>query len=255
MADGGARVVTDDRCRNCGTALTGRWCHACGQDSRDPLRDFGALSAEFLDTVVGWDSRLIRSLRLLLSAPGALTDEFVAGRRARYLGPLRLYLIASIAFFACYTLTPDPVLATIAGSGDWRLGLQRIDYIARWLPSLMILILPGFALIIQLLFRSPPRAFLEHLVFVLHFGAFSFLLLPAAQLVAVGLRAIGAITVDNWPLLVAHLANATYFYLATRRHYGLGAGATFARMLAFCALLTLLLGGVAALAQHLIERF
>lgn len=241
-------------CRNCAAPLAGRWCHACGQDSRDPLRDLGALTAEFLDNVFGWDSRLGRSLRLLLGAPGALTGEFVAGRRARYLGPLRLYLIASVAFFACYTLTPDPVLQTIAGSGDWRLGEARIAYIARWLPTMMILILPSFALIIQALFRSPPRRFLEHLVFVLHFGAFSFLLLPTGQLVAVGLRWLHGGTDGRWVLLLAHGLNATYFYLATRRHYGLGAGATFARMLAFCVLLTLLLGGFAALVQRLIER-
>lgn len=242
-------------CRNCATPLAGRWCHACGQDSRDPLRDLGALSAEFLDNVFGWDSRLVRSLRLLLGAPGALTGEFVAGRRARYLGPLRLYLIASVAFFACYTLTPDPVIATIAGSGDWRLGLERIEYIARWLPTMMILILPGFALIIQLLFRTPPRGFLEHLVFVLHFGAFCFLLLPAGQLLSVALGALEVGRMHNWPLLVAHAVNATYFYQAARRHYGFGAGATFARMLAFCALMALMLGGVAAAVQRLIERY
>lgn len=240
-------------CRNCEATLAGRWCHACGQDSRDPLRDFGALTGEFLDNVFGWDSRLGRTLRLLFGAPGALTTEFVAGRRARYLGPLRLYLIASFAFFACYTLTPDPVLATIAGAGDWRLGLKRIEVVSGWLPMMMILVLPGFALIIQVLYRSPPRRFLEHLVFVLHFGAFSFLLLPVGQLAAVALRAIGVGTVDNWPLLIAHGINAFYFYKATRRHYGMGAWATFARVLGFCALMSLLLGTFANWLQRAIE--
>ena len=245
--------MTSRACLNCATPLAGRWCHACGQDSRDPLYDVGALASEFLDNVFGWDSRLVRSLRLLLGSPGALTGEFVAGRRARYLGPLRLYLIASVAFFACYSLTPDPVLATIAGAGDWRIGLARIEFVARWLPAMMILILPGFALIIHLLYRSPPRAFLEHMVFVLHFGAFSFLLLPAGQLLSVALGALEIGRSANWPLLLAHAVNATYFYLATRRHYGLGAGATFARMLAFCVLLTLMLGAFATGLQRLIQ--
>ncbi len=248
-------MPTVDACRNCTAPLVGRWCHACGQDSRDPLRDFGALTGEFLDNVFGWDSRLGRTLRLLFGSPGALTDEFVAGRRARYLGPLRLYLIASVLFFACYALTPDPVLQTIAGSGSTRVGAERMAYIARWLPTMMILILPSFALIIQLLYRSVARSFLEHLVFVLHFGAFSFLMLPVGQLVAVSLVAFGAGAIAPWVMLAAHGVNAAYLYLALRRHYGLGAGATLLRMLGFCVLMTLLLGGVAALAQRLIERY
>ena len=182
----------DGRCANCSMLLTGRWCAACGQDSRDPLRDFGALTGEFLDNVVGWDSRLVRTLRLLFGSPGALTGEFVAGRRARYLGPLRLYLIASVLFFACYALTPDPVLQTIAGSGNTRTGAERMAHIARWLPTMMILILPGFALIVQLLLRGMRRSFLEHLVFVLHFGTIAFLTVPTGQLLALMLRMLGA---------------------------------------------------------------
>ena len=36
---------------------------------------------------------------VLLTRPGKLTNDFNAGRRMRYMHPLRLYLLASIAFF------------------------------------------------------------------------------------------------------------------------------------------------------------
>ena len=78
--------------------LAGRWCHACGQDSRDPLRDFGALTGELLDSLFGWDSRLVRTLRLLCASPGALSEAFTNGQRARYIGPLRLYLLVSVKY-------------------------------------------------------------------------------------------------------------------------------------------------------------
>ena len=255
MAAAQAAVLNPACCHNCEATLAGRWCHACGQDSRDPLRDFGALTGEFLDSVFGWDSRLGRTLRLLFGSPGALTTEFVAGRRARYLGPLRLYLIASVLFFACYALTPDPVLLTIAGFGDEALGSERIAYVARWLPTMMILILPGFALIILLLLRDLRRSFLEHLVFVLHFGAFAFLMIPVGQLAAVSLRAVGVGKLSAVALLAAHAINAIYLFVALRRHYNLSLTAAVLRMLGFCVLMTLLLGGVAALAQRLIERY
>ncbi|HXY95784.1 MAG TPA: DUF3667 domain-containing protein, partial [Steroidobacteraceae bacterium] len=37
--------------------------------------------------------------------PGFLTREFLAGRRARYLPPVRLYLVLSVVFFLCASLT------------------------------------------------------------------------------------------------------------------------------------------------------
>lgn len=242
------------KCEDCGTVLLGRWCHACGQDSRSPLRHFPMLAEDFFNSVFGWDSRLMRSLRVLFGTPGQLTAEFVAGRRTRFLGPLRLYLIASLLFFACFTLTPDPVLATIAGLGDWRTGLFRIEYVSRWMPTMMILVLPGFALILQLLYRRPPRPFLEHMVFVLHFGSFSFLMLPIAQLVAWSLHAAGAPMQMNWPLLIGHGINAWYFFASTRRYYGLGVAASAVRVLAFCLLLTVMLGGFAQLVHLFIVK-
>jgi hypothetical protein len=45
------------------------------------------------------DSRLWRTLAALLFKPGYLTQEFLHGRRARYLPPVRLYLVLSVVFF------------------------------------------------------------------------------------------------------------------------------------------------------------
>src|SRR4029453_9696672 len=39
------------------------------------------------------------TLRLLFTRPGQLTAEMLAGRRARYIPPVRLYLVASVVFF------------------------------------------------------------------------------------------------------------------------------------------------------------
>jgi hypothetical protein len=45
------------------------------------------------------DSRLWHTLAALLFRPGRLTREFLDGRRARYLPPVRLYLVLSVVFF------------------------------------------------------------------------------------------------------------------------------------------------------------
>ena len=43
-------------------------------------------------------------MSLLLFAPGSLTLEYLAGRRARYLRPLQVYLTASVIVFAAVQL-------------------------------------------------------------------------------------------------------------------------------------------------------
>ena len=55
--------------------------------------------AEGTGRYLGWDGKLPASLRALLTKPGFLTEEFLAGRRARWLSPLRLYLICSVVYF------------------------------------------------------------------------------------------------------------------------------------------------------------
>jgi len=49
-----------------------------------------------------------RTLAALLFRPGLLTTEFFAGRRARYLPPVRLYLVVSVLFFAVASASHEP---------------------------------------------------------------------------------------------------------------------------------------------------
>ncbi len=54
---------------------------------------------ETLDVIYNFDSKIWRSMLPLLFQPGKLTNEYIAGRRVRYLPPFRLYLLFSILFF------------------------------------------------------------------------------------------------------------------------------------------------------------
>jgi hypothetical protein len=86
-------------CDNCGAPVQWQYCGVCGQRLEPPvhsLRHFLAVATEDLTHA---DSRLWRTLGALLFRPGFLTREFLIGHRARYLPPLRLYLVLSVAFF------------------------------------------------------------------------------------------------------------------------------------------------------------
>jgi len=86
-------------CPNCQTLLHGKFCAKCGQNQQGMDRFFLSLVAEAFDNIFSFDSRTARTLFALLLRPGLLTSEYFAGRRARYIQPLRLYFIASLLFF------------------------------------------------------------------------------------------------------------------------------------------------------------
>jgi hypothetical protein len=86
-------------CENCGTSLSGQYCGQCGQPAIDYRRSFRHVIVDVLDSFLNWDSKFLATIALLIVKPWKLTNEFLAGRRVRYVHPLRLYLLASILFF------------------------------------------------------------------------------------------------------------------------------------------------------------
>jgi Protein of unknown function (DUF3667) len=90
-------------CENCDTPLRGLYCSACGQAAIDYRRSFRHVIVDVLDSFLNWDSKFIATLGWLIVRPWYLTNNFLRGRRVRYLHPLRLYLLASILFFFAVT--------------------------------------------------------------------------------------------------------------------------------------------------------
>src|SRR5438105_7834442 len=86
-------------CQNCGAELTGPHCAQCGQAAIDYRRSFRHVIVDVLDSFLNCDSKFFATIGLLIVKPWRLTNEFLAGKRVRYLHPLRLYLLASILFF------------------------------------------------------------------------------------------------------------------------------------------------------------
>jgi hypothetical protein len=103
-------------CANCGDASPGRFCPACGQERRTRLISLREMAVDFLDDQLALNSRLPATVFALLLRPGFLTEEYLRGRIARYIRPLRLYLASSVVFF---------LLLSVDGSGLMELGLAE----------------------------------------------------------------------------------------------------------------------------------
>jgi hypothetical protein len=86
-------------CLNCNAQLGGEFCGSCGQRDIPPYPSVRELAIDAALEFSGWDGRLASTLRALILRPGMLTHEFLEGRRARYISPVRLYLMASLAYF------------------------------------------------------------------------------------------------------------------------------------------------------------
>jgi len=86
-------------CQNCGAPLLGPHCYACGQPVNGLVRHFSSIIGDFLDSVLNIDARVFRTLWPLLAKPGYLSREYFAGRRVRYVSPVRLFVFLSIVTF------------------------------------------------------------------------------------------------------------------------------------------------------------
>ena len=86
-------------CLNCGTRLTGAYCHACGQ-SGEVHRSVGAIGHEIAHGVFHFEGKVWRTVPLLVLHPGTLTRRYIMGERARFVSPLALFLFTVFLLFA-----------------------------------------------------------------------------------------------------------------------------------------------------------
>jgi hypothetical protein len=87
-------------CLNCGEPATGRFCPECGQETAREPQNIAEFIRELIAQYLTRDGQLWQTLSKLFFMPGALTSEYIAGRRMRYIRPWRLYLSASVIVFA-----------------------------------------------------------------------------------------------------------------------------------------------------------
>ncbi|MFS8063439.1 MAG: DUF3667 domain-containing protein [Luteimonas sp.] len=86
-------------CQNCGEPLLGPHCYRCGQPVNGLVRHFSSILGDFLDSVLNIDARIFRTLGPLFTKPAYLSLEYFAGRRVRYVSPVRLFVFLSIVTF------------------------------------------------------------------------------------------------------------------------------------------------------------
>jgi Protein of unknown function (DUF3667) len=89
-------------CLNCGTIVQGHYCQNCGQENVVPHETFWHMVKHFLYDITHFDSKFFDSMRYLLLKPGFLPGQYIKGKRASYLNPVKKYVFTSAIFFLLF---------------------------------------------------------------------------------------------------------------------------------------------------------
>lgn len=92
----------DKDCLNCGTIVQGKFCQNCGQENVVPKETFWHMVTHFFYDITHFDSNFFTTVKDLLFKPGFLSKEYMKGRRASYLHPIRMYVFTSAIFFLLF---------------------------------------------------------------------------------------------------------------------------------------------------------
>ena len=255
-------VAPGTPCANCGTRLQGPWCHACGQAATETHRHAHHLISEAFESFFHADGRLWRTAPRLVADPDGLTRDYLAGKRASQVPPMRMFLVALFVLFLAGTwmrggagvfdIPPIPPadeaeLAKAHIDLDWLKYLGQSE--AAWLKprigaaiahpdqlseamsakahDFAFLMLPLSAAILALIFLFNRRFVLfDHFVFSMHSLAFQGFLISAVILTKMVSVQFG------WLMLAAPV----HLFFHMRGTYGTGVFGTLVRMaILFCA--------------------
>lgn len=109
-------------CLNCGTTLTGPYCHRCGQAGH-VHRTIGAIWHEILHGVVHFEGKLWNTLPMLCLRPGELTRRYIHGERARFVSPMAMFLFSVFTMFAVLQIMGISAPAQVGTAAQFETGL------------------------------------------------------------------------------------------------------------------------------------
>ncbi|HEX8407491.1 MAG TPA: DUF3667 domain-containing protein [Thermoanaerobaculia bacterium] len=264
-------VPTTNACTNCGHERAEVFCARCGEKQPShhdlTLRHF---LHDVVHELVHLDSKLFRTMRELVAKPGLLTAEYFAGRKKRYIAPLRLFLTLFAITFLAYSAFKPVAIYSIEGllsvdpKGQLKAKLERaaqkrnMTYEAlttrlehRWQKNMSIasmLSIVSIALVMKLLYLR--RYLTEHLVFATHYMCFAYVMSLAVWPFHFWLG-IRQSTANLVMMAITFVVACVYIYLALQRVYGQRGAVTFVKSIVvwaatFVTNLALMVGSLVA---------
>jgi hypothetical protein len=257
-------------CPTCSTEMLGLYCYNCGE-KRTTSDDY--ILSRFVKHAVNffthYDSKLLHTTRLLLTRPGFLTTEYFAGRRIPYVKPLQLFFLLNILYFFASSFFGWPTFATplhihctngtygslaqsLIDKRIHELGVSYEEYqshfnhsVGTFSKSLIFIMVPLAALLLQGFYWRPRRFYVEHLVFSIHFFTFLIVnLIFVEMIIRLLLAALGNLihqnlsaSADRYGSIVLAVGTAIYLFFSMKVVYRQSLALTITKTIAITWLL------------------
>lgn len=209
-AERAAAAHEPEICPNCGSELSGEYCNHCGQ-KKIHRQEFSLkhFTRQALNEVTDLESnKIFKTFVALLFRPGILAAEYLAGRKGKFVSPIRLYL----TFSAIYFLFAWGALSDIRGGGAARAArnpatiamarargvdpqvladrvYEKAEKYAGTIRFMSVLISGVF---LSFMYYSMRRFYVEHLIFSLYYYSFDFFMKSFFALLFIISAALGS---------------------------------------------------------------
>jgi len=116
-----------DHCANCGFIFRAdeNFCPMCGQKNHDLKVPLKHVIEEVFENTLHLDSKVFRTVKLLVFKPGYLSLEFNSGKRVNYVPPIRLYVLISFLFFFLLSLSSGGHKNSFGTSSEYNKGGKK----------------------------------------------------------------------------------------------------------------------------------
>lgn len=97
-----------EKCLNCGAELKGKYCHACGQEAIGKVPSIMKFIMVYINHTFVWDPRFFHTLKLLVTQPGRLTNDYFEGKHHSQEHPIKLNMFLLFVFITMFVFFSSP---------------------------------------------------------------------------------------------------------------------------------------------------
>jgi hypothetical protein len=164
-------------CNNCGNEGPGNYCSECGKHYVVTRVTISSMLHEVSHIFTHFEHGFIYTFRALLKTPGLMQQGYINGHRTKHQKPFSMFFVAAtLAALTIYYTTK-----TTLGSGHEAEAVTH--FTKHYYVILQTLLLPFYAFLTWVLFRSTEFNYAESLVLILYTLAFVLLLMIPVNLV------------------------------------------------------------------------
>lgn len=175
-------------CVQCGLETDSKYCPDCGQKQNIPRLTFKFFAEDFLDRIYGLNGTVPKTIIGLFKNPGYVIQEYIAGVRRKYVGPVGFYFLMYATFLLMFPIldiemndympsqeTFNTPIQEMTGEEIDSESLQRQYEVRKTLfdniQFFLVLWFPFIAIWAKILYRSSGYNFIENMVFVFFVSA------------------------------------------------------------------------------------